>query len=214
MEGPGRMGLRCPAPEMWAERQQRESCFIASTEEDGLKPAAMQRKLILIAVVAFLASLQIPAFAQEGAPKSAAKPTPPAKSSSAKTKGVSSPLPKVWHSVSSHHDFRVEVTNEAFHAEWVNLPPAAAKQGAYIRTECNRTGPKWVGFSNINMLFAVPGAPAGKDTKLCHFKVRFEVDSISPEKITGHSEALRDFDVNTCQVRKASWGEFTWVPKK
>ena len=101
-----------------------------------------------------------------------------------------------------------------FRADWVNMPAAAAKQGAHIRTECRRAGSKWVGSSNVNMLFAIPGAPAGKDTKLCSLTVRFEVDSISAEKITGHSEALHSFDVNTCKVQQTTWGEFTWVPKK
>ena len=151
-----------------------------------------------------LALLAIPQFASN-AEKATALPE------SGDTAGQ---LPKIWHSDASRHDFRVEVTNEVFRAEWVNIPPAAAKQGVYIRTECRRAGPKWVGSSSINMLFAVPGAPAGKDTKVCHLTVRFEVDSISPEKITGHSETLRNFDVNKCQVLQTTWGEFTWVPKK
>jgi hypothetical protein len=137
-----------------------------------------------------------------------------AKDQPAASKPAASQLPKIWHSDSTHHDFRVEVTNDLFRAEWINLPAPAARQGAYIRTECRRAGAKWVGESNINMIFAIPGAPAGKDTKVCHLTVRFEVDSITPEKITGHSEALRDFDINACQVRQTSWGAFTWVPKK
>ena len=179
-----------------------------------MKPAAMQQKLVLIAVVALVATLQISAFAQEGASKATNKATAPANPGSTPTKAASKPFPKVWQSTSSHHDFRVDVTNDVFRAVWVNIPPAAAKQGSYIRTECNKTGSKWVGFSNINMLFAVPGGPPGKDTKLCNFKVRFEVDSITPERITGHSEALRNFDVNACQVKMASWAAYTWVPKK
>ncbi len=179
-----------------------------------MKPAAMQQKLVLIAVVALVATLQISAFAQEDASKGTTRAIAPAKPGSTPTKTASRPFPKLWQSTSSHHDFRVDVTNDVFHAVWVNIPPAAAKQGSYIRTECNRTGSKWVGFSNINMLFGIPGAPPGKDTKVCNFRVRFEVDSISPEKITGHSEALQDFDVNACQVRKANMAAFTWMPKK
>jgi hypothetical protein len=137
-----------------------------------------------------------------------------AKSATAASQPAGGQLPKIWHSESTHLDFRVEVTNDLFRAEWVNIPATAARQGAYIRTECRRAGAKWVGESNINRLFAIPGAPAGKDTKVCHLTVRFEVDSISPEKITMHSEALRDFDVNACQVRQTSWVAFTWVPKK
>jgi len=123
-------------------------------------------------------------------------------------------LPKLWHSEGSKHDFRVEVTNDLFKAEWVNLPPVPAKQGAYIRTECRRAGPKWVGTSKLKMVFAVSNAPPGQDTKLCELTVRFEVDSISTEKIAGYSETLKDFDVNTCKVRSSKWAEFAWTPKK
>jgi hypothetical protein len=171
-----------------------------------LKPAGIQRKLALMMVVALLAT---PQFATNAQKSSAA-----AQSGTTPTKSVTGQLAKIWHSDASQHDFRVDVTNDMFRAEWVNIPPAAAKQGAYIRTECRRAGPKWVGSSSINMLFALPGAPAGKDAKVCHLTVRFEVDSISPEKITGHSETLRNFDVNKCQVLQTAWGEFAWVPKK
>jgi hypothetical protein len=139
------------------------------------------------------------------------QPKPPARSKAA---AVGQGVSKVWKSQKTSREYRVRVENEAFYAEWVNIPPDAARQGAYIRTECRRAGLKWVGSSSINMLFAVPGAPAGKDTKICHLTVRFEVDSISPEKIVGHSETLRNFDVNKCQVLQTTWGEFSWVPKK
>ena len=142
------------------------------------------------------------------------KPATPAKTAPAGTDFTASNFPKIWHSEVTKHDFRVQVTNDLFRAEWVNIPPAVAKQGAYIRTECRRAGAKWEGSSSINMAFAVPGAPPGKDTKMCTLSVRFEVDSVTAEKITGHSEALHSFDVNTCRVQETKWGEFTWVPKK
>jgi len=144
----------------------------------------------------------------------AQKPATPAQPATATSKPASGQLPKIWHSETTNHDFRVEVTNDSFHAEWVNLPPIAAKQGAYIRTECRRAGTKWEGSSSIKMISAIPGAPAGKDTKLCSLTLRFEVDSISPEKITGRAEALHAFDVNSCRVQETRWGDFTWVPKK
>ena len=128
---------------------------------------------------------------------------------------ASGQLPKIWHSESSHKDFRVEVKGDVFHADWVNIPAAAAKDGASMRIECRRTGTKWVGSSSVYQEFADPQAPAGKDIKkMCHLTVRFEVDSITPEKIAFHSEVLREFDYSKCQVLKTSWGEFTWVPKK
>ena len=171
-----------------------------------MNPSGSKLKSALVALVALIAILPPPASAQK-----ASTPAPPDSRTLASTLAN---LPKTWHSPATKRDFRVEVTNDLFRAEWINLPAPAARQGAYIRTECRRAGAKWVGESNINMVFAIPGAPVGKDTKVCHLTVRFEVDSITPEKITGHSEALRDFDVNACQVRQTSWGAFTWVPKK
>jgi len=158
------------------------------------------------AVMALLVFSLFSAAAQK--PTTQAPPTP---TTSNPTIGQ---LPKLWRSETTQHDFRVEVTKDMFRAEWVNLPPAAAKQGAYIHTECRRAGSKWVGRSSVNMLFNILGAPAGKETKMCNLTMRFEVDSVSPEKITGHSEALHSFDVNSCRVDQTSWGEFTWVPKK
>ena len=168
----------------------------------------IQAQIILIAL------LLIPQFTA-----AAQKPTTPAQPGAAPPATSTPPpaigkLAKIWHSEVTNHDFRVEATNDLFRAEWVNIPPAAAKQGAYIRTECRRAGSMWQGSSRIKMLFAIPGAPAGKDTKLCSLTVRFEVDSISAEKITGHSEALRSFDANTCKVQETKWGDFTWIPKK
>lgn len=59
----------------------------------------------------------------------------------------------MWHSVGTLYDFRVQMTNDLFHAEWVNIPPADGRQGAYIRTDCRRKGTKWVGSSNANLAF-------------------------------------------------------------
>ena len=180
-----------------------------------MRLAGSHYKFLLMIFAAALAISQF-AGAEQTAPKATTKPTttadqksPPAKSATAIGK-----LPKLWHSDATKHDFRVDVTGDLFRAEWVNIPAAVAKQGAYIRTECSKTGAKWVGSSKINMAFAVPGAPAGKDTKLCSLTVRFEVDSISAEKITGHSEAIKAFDVNACRAEQMKWAEFSWVPKK
>jgi hypothetical protein len=128
--------------------------------------------------------------------------------------GAPGHIPGIWHSETTQHDFRVEVTKDLFRADWVDIPPAAAKQGAYIHTECHRIGSKWVGKSSISLLFAIPGGPTGRNTRLCSLSMRMEVESVSPEKITGHTESLSSFDVNTCHVRNTTWREFTWVPKQ
>jgi hypothetical protein len=174
----------------------------AKTEEDVLRLPGNYWKPALMTLTVVLLTCPITIAAQKaGAPAQAANP-------------AFGKLPKIWRSEANQRDYRVEVTNDLFRAEWVNLPPASAKQGAYIRTECRRSGSKWVGSSNLNLLFGIPGSPSGKDTKLCPLTVRFEVDSVSMEKIIGHSETLRSFDVNTCRVQETGWGEFTWIPKK
>ena len=178
----------------------------AEIEEDTLRPGLIEWKHTPMILMALLVICPFTAPAQ--------KPAAPAQPATATSNPPIGKLPKIWSSEATKHDFRVEVTNDSFHAEWVNIPAAAAKQGAYIHTECRRAGSKWEGSSRINMLFAVPGAPPGKDTKMCSLTVRFEVDSITAEKIVGHSEALRSFDVNACRVQESKWAEFTWIPKK
>lgn len=173
-------------------------------EEDTLRQAGNDWKQVLMALLVifpFTAAAQVP-------------PTP-APSATAASKPASNQLPKIWHSAASRKDFRVEVTGDVFHADWVNIPAAAAKDGASMRIECRRTGMKWVGTSSIHQEFADPEAPAGKDIKkMCHLTTRFEVDSITPEKITFHSEVLKDWNYSKCQVLKTAWEEFSWVPKK
>jgi hypothetical protein len=158
-------------------------------------------------VVMILAMVSVAgAAAQQAGP--GAKPTPaPVPLDLAK-------LPALWHSDASHKDFRVVVKGDLFRADWVNIPAAAAKQGAYMRIECRRTGAKWMGSSIVYQGVAVPGAPAGAEVKMCRLTVRFVVESITPEKITFHSEVMREFDPAACRIQKTEWKEFTWVPKK
>jgi len=166
-----------------------------------LRPARIERKQALTTLVALLVIIQFAAAAQ--------KPTADANPAVAASNPASSQLPKIWKSL------REEVKGDVFRADWVNIPPVAAKDGASIRIECRRTGTKWVGSSSVYQAFGDPAAPAGKDVKkMCHLTVRFEIDSITPEKITFHSEALRGFDYPKCQVLKTAWEEFAWLPKK
>lgn len=200
------MGLLLQRKRIQRQCDEENRAVEAGIQEDTLRPAAILWKQALITLMGVAVISPFTAAAQK-----TATPGPPPKGTSHAASGQ---LPKIWRSEATKHDFRVELTNDLFRAEWVNIPPAAAKQGAYIRTECRRAGAKWVGSSNVNMLFAIPGAPTGKDTKLCSLTVRFEVDSISTEKITGHSESILAFDVNACRAEQTKWSEFTWIPKK
>ena len=178
----------------------------ASIEEVTLRPVGIEPKQALVTLMALLVISPFTAAAQGTATT--------AKSATATSKPASGQFPKIWYSEASHKDFRVEVKGDVFHADWVNIPAAAAKDGASMRIDCRQTGTKWVGSSSVYQGIAVPGASPGKDTKMCHLTVRFEVDSITPEKITFHSEVLRNFDASKCRVLKTSWEGFAWVPKK
>jgi hypothetical protein len=131
------------------------------------------------------------------------------KHAAAKSAAKSTAIPTVWKSATTGKEYRVKIDGDRFTAEWSNIPPQAAQQGAYIRSECRRSGTKWIGTSRI--LLPCP-LPNGK-TKMCPMVLRFEVGSVSASRITGGGEILRDFDCNSCEVRKTAWGPFTWMPK-
>ena len=157
------------------------------------------RAIILVWGILVFSSWQLSAQTQ-------ATPKPAATKSVAKDAA----LPQTWKSVTTGKEYRVKIDGDHFTAEWSNLPPPAAKQGAYIRSDCRRSGTRWVGTSRILLACALPD---GK-TKMCPMMLRFEVDFISPDRITGGGEILREFNCGSCQVRKTGWGPFTWVPLK
>jgi hypothetical protein len=117
-----------------------------------------------------------------------------------------------WKSKTTGKIYRVKIAADHFEAEWVNIPPAARKQGAYIRSECRRAGTKWIGTTRAFLPCALPGPK--KETRTCAMTFRFEVDSISPTRIQGAGETLKDFDCGKCQVLQTGWGKFVWVPEK
>jgi len=137
------------------------------------------------------------------------KPTAPKPAaSSAGTAG------KIWVSQTTHHEFRVKIENDLFSAEWVNIPPTSAKLGAYMRTECRRSGTRWIGTSRVLLPCAKPGEAPGKITRTCPMTFRFEVDTITPERISGRGESLKELDCEKCEIRETGWAPYVWVPKK
>jgi hypothetical protein len=178
----------------------------AAIEEDTLRPA---RILWIQGLITLLVVLVIPPFSTFSQ-----QPATGAKSATAAANSAAGKLPGIWYSERSRKDFRVVIKDDVFQAEWVNLPASAAKQGAYIRTTCRRSGTKWVGTSSVYQAAAISKGSTVPETRMCHLTVRFEVDSITPQKITFHSEALRNFDPAKCQLLQTAWEEFFWVPKK
>ncbi len=169
------------------------------SEENPLRVKAFWRVIILVCGILATSSLQLSSQNQSA-------PKPEGTKSAAKATA----LPQIWKSTTTNKEYRVKIDGERLNAEWSNIPPEAAKQGAYIRSECRHSGSRWVGTSRI--LLACP-LPDGK-TKMCPMLLRFEVDFISSDRITGGGEILRDFDCGSCEVRKTGWGPFSWVPKR
>jgi hypothetical protein len=175
------------------------ACISAEeSEERLLRIKPLWWVIILVSAILATTSLQLSSESQ-----SAAKPA------GTKSAAKAAALPQLWKSAGTGREYRVKVEGDRFTAEWSNIPPQAAKQGAYIRSECRRSGSRWIGTSRI--LLPCP-LPNGK-TKMCPMILRFEVDFISPDHITGGGEILREFDCGSCEVRKTGWGPFSWAPK-
>ncbi|MGO8736547.1 MAG: hypothetical protein ACLQVM_27565 [Terriglobia bacterium] len=168
-------------------------------KEKPLRVKPVWLAIILLYGILATTSLQL-SSENQGAPK----PT------GTKSAAKATTLPQIWKSASTGKEYRVKIDGDRFTAEWLNIPPQAAKQGAYIRSECRRSGSRWIGTSRILLACALPD---GK-TKMCPMLLRFEVDFVSPDRITGGGEILRDFDCGSCEVRKTGWGPFNWAPKR
>jgi hypothetical protein len=132
--------------------------------------------------------------------------------SSAQLPGQPAPT-QIWKSKTTGYEYRVRVQGNTFNAEWVNVPPALARHGAYIRTECHRVGEKWIGTSRSYLPCSAEPGPKGRVTNWCRLVTRTEIDSMTPDQITGRGQSLRRFDCRTCKILETAWANFLWVPK-
>ncbi len=123
-------------------------------------------------------------------------------------------LPALWRSETTGKEYRVRLSKDRFYAEWVNIPPESAKYGAFIRSECHRVGSKWVGTTSVRLPCTVGDGAKEHVANTCRLQLRFEIDSIAPDRITGHGDTLRRFDCQSCRVDETGWAEFVWTPKK
>jgi hypothetical protein len=123
-------------------------------------------------------------------------------------------LPDVWRSLTTGKEYFVRMDKSHFYAQWVNLPPASARRGAYIHTSCALKGSKWAGTSDIYMPCVVGEGKAEKVANTCHLTLKIEIDSISNDRITGRGQSLRKFDCGSCKVVDTGWANFEWVPAK
>lgn len=123
---------------------------------------------------------------------------------------------QVWKSQTTGHEYRVRIEGDVLHADWVNVPPDMARQGAYVRTECRRVGSKWIGTTRSRLLLPCTEvtAPDGRHPSgWCALVTRTEIDSISPQSITGRAQASRRLDCKSCKLLEAEWKDFSWTPK-
>ncbi|HVA01719.1 MAG TPA: hypothetical protein VMV34_08700 [Terriglobia bacterium] len=120
----------------------------------------------------------------------------------------------IWKSETTGKQYRVRIEGDHFYADWVELPPAAAQRGAYIRTVCQRAGSKWVGTSSVFMPCTVGEGKSEHIADTCHLTLKLEIDSISKDRITGRAQSLRKFDCQSCKVIEAGWAGFEWVPER
>lgn len=120
---------------------------------------------------------------------------------------------RVWRSITTRREYRVWVENDRLHTEWVNLPPAAVQAGAYIRSESQRAGSKWVGTARSYLPCDTTEA-SGRVRNRCKLLTKIEFTALTPDRITGRAEALRRFDCARCQILETVWKEFEWVPKE
>lgn len=146
----------------------------------------------------------------------AAAASAPAQSPAAPTAAAETVTAQVWKSQTTGHEYRVRIEGDVLHADWVNVPPDLARQGAYVRTECRRVGSKWIGTTRSRLLLPCTEvtAPDGRHPSAwCTLVTRTEIDSISPESITGRAQAPRRLDCKACKLLEAEWKDFSWTPK-
>ena len=126
------------------------------------------------------------------------------------------PLYRLWRSETTGNIYRVRVENDTLYAEWVNIPPDLARQGAYVRTECRRLGSKWIGTtrSRLRLPCTEGNVPQGRPMNWCSLVTRTEINSISAARITGRAQAPHRLDCRSCKLLEADWKDFVWIPAR
>lgn len=120
----------------------------------------------------------------------------------------------VWVSETTGKEYRVQVDNNVVRTEWLNVNPELAKHGAFIRSQCKKEGAKWVGKSTSYVPCTTKGGPKPSFDNWCHLETDFEIDTMTPQSITGKSPGLINFDCMKCKILKSEMREFLWTPKE
>ncbi len=105
----------------------------------------------------------------------------------------------------------MRIEGDRFYAEWANVPPES--RGAYIRTECGRTGSKWVGTSRVYLKCEYVDKNNKRVRNWCYLTFQTEIETITPQRIVGRTGSIRGFDCKSCKLASTGMAEFVWVPK-
>jgi hypothetical protein len=122
---------------------------------------------------------------------------------------------RVWRSQTTGKEYRVWIENERLHAVWTNVPAELVQGGAYIRTECQRVGTRWIGSSQTYLPFPC-GTTQNRNHvgKWCHVLTKIEFRRVEVDRITGSAEGYRRFDCESCKIVESVMKDFEWVPKE
>lgn len=122
---------------------------------------------------------------------------------------------RLWRSQTTGKEYRVWIENERFYAVWMNVPAELAQGGAYIRTECQRVGTRWIGSSQTNLPFPCGRTENGKRVgKWCRVLTKIEFRRVEANRITGSAEGYRRFDCDKCKIVESVMKDFEWTPKE
>ena len=136
--------------------------------------------------------------------------------SAAVTKAASTPAQTkdVWVSQTTGKEYHVTVDGDTFRAEWVNMSPSLSAHGTYLRSECKKQGDIWVGKTASYLPCSVGGGANVKIDNWCHLDTAIAILSMTPDRIVGNGESVKQFDCMKCKIIAQGSAEFFWTPKK
>jgi hypothetical protein len=120
---------------------------------------------------------------------------------------------RIWKSLTTGKEYRVWTTSTQLFAEWVNVPPASAAQGASIRIECRRMDGKYLGTAQ-NHLPCDTTENGKRVTNFCRVSSKIEFNAVEANRMTGRTETAHRFDCANCTLLETRWIDFEWVPKE
>jgi hypothetical protein len=122
------------------------------------------------------------------------------------------PSARAWRSQTTGKEYRVWIEGSRLYAEWVNIAAESRRRGAYIRTECRRTGTRWIGTSHSYLPCEREGNNR-QDYNWCPWVTKIVFERVEANRMSGRAEGFRRFDCDRCRILETVWKDFEWVPK-